>query len=117
MPTYSVDAKKFGKGTSVHDFTLTGMIDEVINLENLVPHVNVDQNDVEIGAVALFNLQHRWSHLPADLTPVGIELEDCGPTVAECHFWRQRASGELIKWRFDGTAVAHQEEADRQDQG
>ena len=34
MPTYSVDAKKFGKGTSVHDFTLTGMIDEVINLEN-----------------------------------------------------------------------------------
>ncbi|MFL2968597.1 MAG: right-handed parallel beta-helix repeat-containing protein [Candidatus Poseidoniaceae archaeon] len=45
MPTYSVDAKKFGKGTSVHDFTLTGMIDEVINLENLAPHVNVDQND------------------------------------------------------------------------
>ena len=45
MPTYSVDAKKFGKGTSVHEFTLTGMIDEVIHLANIAPHVNVDQND------------------------------------------------------------------------
>ena len=45
MPTYSVDAKKFGKGTSVHDFTLTGIIDEVIHLTNLAPSVSIDQND------------------------------------------------------------------------
>jgi hypothetical protein len=45
MPTYSVDAKKFGKGSSVHDFTLTGLVDEVIHLSNLAPSVSVDQND------------------------------------------------------------------------
>ncbi|MBT5183745.1 MAG: right-handed parallel beta-helix repeat-containing protein [Euryarchaeota archaeon] len=45
MPTYSVDAKKFSKGTSVHEFTLTGMVDEVIHLSNTAPSVSVDQND------------------------------------------------------------------------
>ena len=45
MPTYSVEAKKFSKGTSTHDFTLTGMVDEVINLANIEPSVSVDQND------------------------------------------------------------------------
>jgi len=45
MPTYSVDAKKFGKGNSVHEFTLTGMVDEVIHLSNTPPSVSVDQND------------------------------------------------------------------------
>ena len=45
MPTYSVEAKKFSKGKSTHDFTLTGMVDEVINLANLEPSVGVDQND------------------------------------------------------------------------
>ena len=45
MPTYSVVAKKFTKGTSMHDFTLTGMVDEVIHLANTVPSVTVDQND------------------------------------------------------------------------
>ncbi len=45
MPTYSVEAGKFGKGTSEHTFTLTGMVDEVISLTNLVPSVMVDQND------------------------------------------------------------------------
>ncbi len=45
MPTYSVEARKFTKGSSSHDFTLTGMIDEVINLNNMIPSVSVDQND------------------------------------------------------------------------
>ena len=45
MPTYSVEAKKFGKGTSTHDFVLSGMVDEVINLQNMEPSVTVDQND------------------------------------------------------------------------
>ena len=45
LPTYSVIAKRFSKGTSTHDFTLTGMIDEVINLDNIAPSVDVDQND------------------------------------------------------------------------
>ena len=45
MPTYSVEAKKFSKGTSTHEFTLTGMVDEVINLANIEPSVSVDQND------------------------------------------------------------------------
>ena len=45
MPTYTVEAKKFSKGTSTHDFILTGMVDEVINLNNIEPSVSVDQND------------------------------------------------------------------------
>ena len=45
MPTYSVEAKKFSKGTSTHSFTLSGMVDEVINLENIAPSVTVNQND------------------------------------------------------------------------
>ena len=42
MPTYSVEAKKFGKGTSTHDFVLSGMVDEVINLQNMEPSVTVE---------------------------------------------------------------------------
>ena len=45
LPVYSVEARKFSKGTSSHDFTLTAMVDEVINLDNLAPSVSVDQND------------------------------------------------------------------------
>ncbi len=45
MPMYSVEARKFTKGSSIHDFTLTGMVDEVIHLSNMVPSVSVDQND------------------------------------------------------------------------
>ena len=45
LPTYKVEASKFGKGTSEQDFTLTGMVDEVINLDNLAPSVSVDQVD------------------------------------------------------------------------
>ena len=45
MPTYSVIAKKFTKGTSTHDFTLTGMVDEVIHLSNTEPSVSINQND------------------------------------------------------------------------
>ena len=45
MPTYSVVAKKFTKGTSIHDFTLTGMVDEVIHLSNTAPSVSINQND------------------------------------------------------------------------
>ena len=45
MPLYSVEARKFTKGSSIHDFTLTGMVDEVIHLSNMVPSVSVDQND------------------------------------------------------------------------
>ncbi len=45
LPTYTVEARKFGKGTSDHDFTLTGMVDEVINLNNLAPSVSVNQID------------------------------------------------------------------------
>ena len=45
MPAYTVEAKKFGKGTTESDFTLTGMVDEVLSLTNIAPSVSVDQND------------------------------------------------------------------------
>ena len=45
MPSYSVEASKFGKGVSEHDFELSGMVDEVIHLSNLPPSVSVSQED------------------------------------------------------------------------
>jgi len=45
MPSYSVEASKFGKGTSTHDFDLTGMVDEVVHLSNMAPSVMVSQHD------------------------------------------------------------------------
>ena len=40
---YTVEAFKFGKGENEFSFSLTGGIDEVINLNNLPPSVTVDQ--------------------------------------------------------------------------
>ena len=45
MPSYTVEAMKFGKGTSEHDFELSGMVDEVIHLANMAPSVQVSQDD------------------------------------------------------------------------
>ena len=45
LPLYFVDAKRFGKGTANHSFTLNGMVDEVIHLSNSAPSVAVDQAD------------------------------------------------------------------------
>ncbi|MDP6870315.1 MAG: right-handed parallel beta-helix repeat-containing protein [Candidatus Poseidoniaceae archaeon] len=45
LPVYMVKAGKFGKGSSEHQFILTGMVDEVINLANIGPSVSLDQPD------------------------------------------------------------------------
>ena len=45
LPFYSVSAMKFGKGTKSFDIILDGGIDEVINLDNLKPSVDVAQGD------------------------------------------------------------------------
>jgi len=43
IPSYSVEAYKFGKGKFEFDFNLTGPIDDIINLENLPPSVTLTQ--------------------------------------------------------------------------
>ena len=43
IPSYSVEAYKFGKGVYDFDFTLTGPIDDIINLDNLPPTVTLTQ--------------------------------------------------------------------------
>jgi len=43
LSVYMVDVDKFDKGRSSHSFTLTGQVDEVINLNNMAPSVRVDQ--------------------------------------------------------------------------
>ncbi len=45
MPFYSVEAYKFGSGTKELSYVLSGEIDDVINLDNLRPGVNVNQPD------------------------------------------------------------------------
>ena len=42
---YTVEAYKFGKGEKTFSFTLTGGVDDIINLDNLRPSVVVDQLD------------------------------------------------------------------------
>tara|TARA_B110000459_G_scaffold195696_1_gene236655 strand:+ start:4341 stop:8903 length:4563 start_codon:yes stop_codon:yes gene_type:complete len=43
IPSYSVEAYKFGKGVYDFDFTLTGPIDDIINLDNMPPSVTLTQ--------------------------------------------------------------------------
>ena len=43
LSVYLVEVDKFDKGRSSHSFTLTGSIDQVINLENIAPSVRVNQ--------------------------------------------------------------------------
>jgi hypothetical protein len=43
LSVYLVDVNKFDKGRSSHSFTLTGSIDQVVNLDNMPPSVRVDQ--------------------------------------------------------------------------
>ncbi len=43
MSLFIVEASKFDKGRSTHTFTLDGMIDEIIHLDNMAPSVTVDQ--------------------------------------------------------------------------
>ena len=45
IPTYSIEAYKFGKGIYEADFTLTGPIDDIINLDNMPPTVTLTQPD------------------------------------------------------------------------
>jgi len=45
LSVYLVDVDKFDKGRSSHSFTLTGSIDQVINLDNMAPSVRVDQKE------------------------------------------------------------------------
>ena len=45
LPFYTVDAYKFGKGNSQHNFELSGLVDEVIHLSNMPPSVSVTQSD------------------------------------------------------------------------
>ena len=43
MSLFIVEASKFDKGRSTHTFTLDGMVDEIIHLDNMAPSVTVDQ--------------------------------------------------------------------------
>ncbi len=43
IPSYSVEAYKFGKGIYEFDFTLVGPIDDIINLDNMPPSVTLTQ--------------------------------------------------------------------------
>jgi len=46
IPSYKVEAFKFGKGTYEYDFVLTGPVDDIIALENMAPSVTVEQPEL-----------------------------------------------------------------------
>lgn len=129
MPTYTVEAKKFTKGTSTHDFTLTGMVDEVINLDNIEPSVSVDQNDgtsfartISITGSAhdgisgpYFNDYDSWSKQFGDIKRV--EIQPHGSSDWYLATDTSGANGEVTmtnwpfkSWSFDWDMANHFEE-------
>ena len=46
IPSYRVEAFKFGKGIYEYDFVLTGPVDDIISLENVAPSVTVEQPEL-----------------------------------------------------------------------
>ena len=129
LPTYSVEAKKFSKGSSTHDFTLTGMVDEVINLVNIAPSVAVDQNDGTSFARTIsltgsaydgqpgpyFNDYDSWLKQFGDIKRV--EIQPHGSQDWYLATDTSGANGEVTMtnwpfktWRFDWDMANHFEE-------
>ena len=45
MAKYRITSSKFGKGEHTYEITLTGAVDDTVQLQNLAPTVNIDQPD------------------------------------------------------------------------
>ena len=58
IPSYKVEAFKFGKGTYEYDFVLTGPVDDIIALENMAPSVTVEQPELTSFARSSFSFRY-----------------------------------------------------------
>ena len=89
---------------------------DVIPIHEVLPAwiIDIHHHDVEPVGLGLFKLQHRWCHLTADLTPVGVKLHNCWASVAEGHLRFKRSAGKLVKGRTCLQTSARKGEPDGQ---
>ena len=72
---YTVEAYKFGKGEKTFSFTLTGGIDDIINLDNLRPSVVVDQLDGASFATTVTLTGAAWDGIAGSGSPGEYALD------------------------------------------
>lgn len=72
---YTVEAYKFGKGEKTFSFTLTGGVDDVINLDNLRPSVVVDQLDGASFATTVTLTGAAWDGIAGSGSPGEYALD------------------------------------------
>lgn len=125
---YTVEAYKFGKGENEFTFSLTGGIDEVINLQNLRPSVTVDQIDGASFAQTVTITGSAWDGLagPYALDQIAyerqfgfvesVEIQPPGQTTWYSAIDTSGANGEITRtnhpfktWSFDWDLSGHAE--------
>ena len=128
LPFYSVSAMKFGKGTKSFDIILDGGIDEVINLDNLKPSVDVAQGDGASFATTVTITGTAWDGIagpyPLDIVAYEkqfgivkrVEIQPPGSTEWYSAIDTSGAGGEITlanhpfkTWSFDWDMSAHPE--------
>jgi hypothetical protein len=128
LPFYSVNAFKFGKGTKDFDFVLSGGIDDVINLDNLKPSVDVAQGDGASFATVVTLTGTSWDGIagpyPLDIVAYEkqfglikrVEIQPPGSTDWYSAVDTSGAGGEITlanhpfkTWSFDWDLSAHPE--------
>jgi len=72
---YTVEAYKFGKGEKTFSFTLTGGVDDIINLDNLPPSVVVDQLDGASFATTVTLTGAAWDGIAGSGSPGEYALD------------------------------------------
>jgi len=72
---YTVEAYKFGKGEKTFSFTLTGGVDDIINLDNLEPSVVVDQLDGASFATTVTLTGAAWDGIAGSGSPGEYALD------------------------------------------
>lgn len=80
LSVYRVDVDKFDKGRSSQIFTLSGSIDQVINLENMAPSVRVDQLEDKSFARIISLTGSAWDGLQFNTD--GTYFNDANATEA-----------------------------------
>ena len=128
LPFYSVSAFKFGKGTKDFDIVLDGGIDEVINLDNLKPSVDVAQGDGASFATTVTLTGTAWDGIagpyPLDIVAYEnqfglikrVEVQPPGSPDWYSAVDTSGAGGEITlanhpfkSWSFDWDMSAHPE--------
>lgn len=72
---YTVEAYKFGKGEKTFSFTLSGGVDDIINLDNLRPSVVVDQLDGSSFATTVTLTGSAWDGIAGSGSPGEYALD------------------------------------------